>query len=413
MTPNSDAPRARPKDEDRARRLIGAYRGDEPGPLFLCISSLHGNEPAGIEALKLVIGSLIERKCEIRGDIVGLRGNLSALELGERFVDEDLNRVWQRDRVVAILQSLRADGPAPTEPLLPMVGSVELGEQRELLAAIREEVQRARGPVIVIDLHTTSADSAPFTTLGDTLQNRALATQLPIPVVLGLEERIDGAMLQYFDQLGWRSIGIEGGAHRAPESVSAHEDVLWLLFAATGVIPEVRIPDLPIRWERLSESARGLPRVVDIRYRHEVSEGDGFRMKPGFKNFDRARRGDEMGTDAKGVVVAPAAGRIFLPLYQSKGDDGFFIVRRLDPAWLRISKSLRQARADRLAGWLPGVRVHPDRSDAVVLSALARNRVVMGLLHLLGYNAYQESGRLLMVRRRETPTLDPDLDLRI
>ena len=33
------------------KRIIGRYEGNEPGPLFLCIGAMHGNEPAGVQAI--------------------------------------------------------------------------------------------------------------------------------------------------------------------------------------------------------------------------------------------------------------------------------------------------------------------------------------------------------------------------
>lgn len=408
-------------------RRIGAYRGSEPGPLVLCIASLHGNEPAGAAAMERVLAELSARGLPMRGDIVGLRGNLRALAAGKRFIDEDMNRVWQRDRVDAVLASLprgeTAAGPADrvaagaadtggagrmgTDGALPLWGSVELGEQRELLAAIRDESGGARGPIHVLDLHTTSSDSAPFTTIGDTLQNRELALKLPIPVILGLEERIDGAILQYFDRLGWRSIGIEGGRHGADSSVEAHEDAVWTLLEALGLLKTGSAPESAERRRRLVRHASGLPRVLDVRYRHAISDEDGFRMRSGFTNFDRIEADQELGDDRSGPVRAVRAGRIFLPLYQRLGDDGFFIVRPLAPAWLLVSRCLRVAGVDRLATWLPGVRAHPERSDAVVVASWARRGTVFGLLHLLGFYA---RGGGVMVRRVEGPGREPESD---
>jgi succinylglutamate desuccinylase len=291
-----------------------------------------------------------------------------------------------------------------------MIGTAELAEQRDLLAAIRAEVRSARGPIYVLDLHTTSSESIPFTTLGDTLQNRALALALPIPVVLGLEEQIDGAMLQYFDRLGWRSIGVEGGAHGSEASVDAHEDAVWLILDDLGIIPADRHADIRRRRTRLGQETRGLPRVVDVRYRHEISPSDGFAMKPGYRNFAPIRALQALGTDRNGPVLAPLRGRVFLPLYQKQGDDGFFVVRRVHPAWLAVSRTLRRAGADRFATWIPGVQHHPSRSDAVILAPWARNRLVIGILHLMGFNARRERGSLLMIRRIESPNPDPTLD---
>ena len=408
------SPLATDEQGDPGRR-VGSYRGDEPGPLVLCIASLHGNEPAGAVALERVLDELRASGLPLRGDLVGLRGNLQALEAGRRYIDEDLNRVWQRERVDAVLASLRQQGVVvdradPDGDELPMVGSAELQEQRDLLAAIREESRRARGPICVLDLHTTSSDSAPFATVGDTLQNRELALRLPVPLILGLEEQIDGALLQYFDRLGWRSIGIEGGRHGAPSSVEAHEEVVWILLEALGLLEAGSSPGSAERMDRLARRAEGLPRVMDVRYRHAVSEEDEFRMHSGYANFDRIEAGEEVGVDRAGPVRAVRSGRVFLPLYQRQGDDGFFIVRRLAPAWLVVSRLLRAMGADRLATWLPGVRAHPERSDGVVVARWARYRIVLGLLHLVGFTARSDGGGGVMVRRAEGPARRPEPD---
>ena len=131
-------------------------------------------------------------------------------------------------------------------------------------------------------------------------------------------------------------------------------------------------------------------------------------MHAGFRNFDPVRAGDEVGADRAGPVRAASAGRLFLPLYQRQGDDGFFIVRQLAPAWLVVSRLLRVTGADRVAPWLPGVRPHPARSDAVVVARWARNRGVIGLLHLMGFTARGESGGAVMVRRQEGPARQPE-----
>jgi len=389
-------------------RRIGAYRGAEPGPLVICIASLHGNEPAGIAALERVLDVLSSNQFRMRGDLVGLRGNLQAGRAGTRFIDEDLNRVWQRERVDAVLESLRSGEPAQEGDRGPIVGSAELAEQRDLLAAFQAEDRRARGPIHVLDLHTTSSESAPFTTLGDTLQNRALALRLPVPVVLGLEEQIDGAMLHYFDRLGWANIGIEAGQHAAVSSVDVHEEAVWILLETLGLIEEGSAPGRGDRRARLARRAEGLPRVLDVRYRHVISEEDEFRMHPGFRNFDVVEAGRELGADRSGPVRTAFAGRVFLPLYQRQGDDGFFIVRQRAPVWLTVSRLLRTAGADRTATWLPGVRPHPARSDAVVVARWARNRWVIGLLHLMGFTARGESGGAVMVRRQEGPAGRPE-----
>jgi succinylglutamate desuccinylase len=374
--------------------------------MLLCVAGLHGNEPSGNHAVARVLEDIRERGVEIAGDLVGVTGNLAALREGIRFIDEDLNRVWQRDRVLSVLDSLRRGAETS-----PMVGSAELAEQRELLATIREAVGQARGKVLVLDLHTTSAESAPFTTLGDTLQNRKMARAIPVPAVLGLEEQIEGAMLQYFDLLGWAGIGIEGGQHDAEASIDAHEDVIWVLLERLGMV-DAAAASIQERHGRLASAATNLPQVVDVRYRHEVSPEDGFVMDAGYPNFVEVSQGQRLGHDRNGPVLAPMGGLLFLPLYQKLGDDGFFIVRAVRPMWLTISRKLRQWGLDRSATLVPGVIAHPDREDAVVLARWATNRCVIGILHLLGFNALHERGRMVMVRRVESAEEGSPLDLR-
>jgi len=375
--------------------------------MLLCIAGLHGNEPSGNHALARLL-----KRCEaggvtIRGDVVALTGNLAALAARVRFIDEDLNRSWQIDRVLTVLESLREGGDGA-----PMVGSAELKEQRELIAAIREVIGRARGPVHVLDLHTTSAESAPFTTLGDTLQNRSMARALPIPAVLGLEEQIEGAMLQYFDLLGWAGIGIEAGQHDAATSIDAHADVVWALMEYLELIEHPSTIDVAARRARLISATDGLPEVVDVRYRHPVAPEDEFRMDAGFPNFVFVRKGQRLAEDRNGPIAAPMDGLLFLPLYQEQGDDGFFIVRAVRPMWLSVSRWLRQRGVDRFATWIPGVIRHPERHDAVVLARWATNRSVLGILHLLGFNALHDGDRTVMIRRVESAAEGSPLDLR-
>ena len=89
-----------------ADHLLGRFRGSAAGPLLVCIGGIHGNEPAGVAALERVVASLTRERPPFRGELVALRGNLAALELGRRFVDEDLNRIWTLPRI----GSLRENG---------------------------------------------------------------------------------------------------------------------------------------------------------------------------------------------------------------------------------------------------------------------------------------------------------------
>ena len=56
---------------------------------------------------------------------------------------------------------------------------------------------------------------------------------------------------------------------------------------------------------------------------------DQFEMLPGYKNFDAITKGQELAKDKNGPVLSPFGGRILMPLYQPKGEEGFYIVEPL------------------------------------------------------------------------------------
>lgn len=72
-------------------------------------------------------------------------------------------------------------------------------------------------------------------------------------------------------------------------------------------------------------------RYFEIEYVHEISPESGFRMKPGFCNFQKIHKGDLLAWEKDKPLISHWDERIFLPLYQEQGDDGFSIIREEVP----------------------------------------------------------------------------------
>ncbi|MFQ5502498.1 MAG: succinylglutamate desuccinylase/aspartoacylase family protein [Phycisphaerae bacterium] len=378
------------------RRIVGRYHGERPGPSIVVVGGIHGNEDAGILALKRVFKTLEKIRPTFSGQLVGIAGNLTALQRGERFISEDLNRAWTPDRVARIK---RAD-PNPLE-------QIEDIEMHGLLTALEAAFDSARGPVYFLDLHTSSAPGAPFVLLGDTLRNRRFALKFPVPVILGLEEQIDGVLLEYVNSLGHIALGFEAGQHDAPESIDYFEAALWIALIEAGAIDANHVPEAHTARERLTRSVDHLPSVLEIRYRHGIEPDDGFTMRPGFTNFKVVRAGDVLASDEEGEVRARCHGRVLLPLYQGQGNDGFFIAREVRPFWLRVSSILRHLRVDRLVSLLPGIRRDPEQPESLIVSRIA-HRPALSLLHLLGFRKVREVGQNLIVSRRRYDLRGPN-----
>ena len=385
-------------------RLIGGYDDGRPGPTFVLVGGMHGNEPAGPEAIASVLDRLRERRAPLRGRVVGLLGNRAALGAGRRYLGRDLNRGWSRAEVKTLFDP--AAGRA-----LP-----EDDEQRDMLKAIAPLLAAAEEPVVFLDLHTTSGDSPPFTCMADVLRNRAIGLALPLPLILGIEEILDSTLLGYFCDLGHVAVAVEGGRSDDPATVANHEAAAWIALVAARVLPETAVPDLARQRASLVEAARGRPSVVEIRHRHAVRDGDGFEMRPGFASFMPVRRGQPVADDRNGPVLCPEDGLMLMPRYQGQGSDGYFLVRAVAPRWLRFSSALRRSRLDRLVPLLPGVRRDQADPDRFLVDPKVARWQVVNVFHLFGYRHVRsrDEGVVFSRRRpgfRRLDALPPELNL--
>lgn len=381
-------------------RVLGHLPGPTEGPLLIAIGGMHGNEPAGVRALRRVLGALAPRRQQLRGTLLALSGNRPALGRGVRYIEQDLNRIWRRPR----LEALRAGAAA---------ASCDEEEMCALDLELRAAIDSAGdGHVIVLDLHTTSADNPVFSVLNDTLPNRALAAALPVPTVLGLEEELSGTLLNYLSRVrNIQSLGFESGQHDDPQAVDLAVAAIWLALAESGVIHgDQEWPEVAAARRALEHAASGLPRFVDVLARHPIEPADGFRMCPGFCGFQPVRKGDVLADDIHGPVQAPCEGMLLMPLYQGQGDDGFFIVRPVRPIWLRLSAALRRSGLVRRMHWLPGIHRHPTLPDSLVVDRRVARVLAVELFHLLGFSRRGPvDGRYVTMRRR---ALDRPFDAR-
>jgi predicted deacylase len=375
------------------RRVLGVYDSGVPGPTLVALGGIHGNEPGGVQALTRVLATLVADGVSMRGRLVALAGNLQALELEQRFIDRDLNRAWMPED----LQALVARAPESDR--------AEDREQRELLEAFVQCQRESTGPMIFLDLHTSSAAGSSFSCMSDTLANRRLAHALPIPVILGLEECIDGAVMEFFNRGGMAAIAVEGGRHDDPVSAANLASAVWLVLHAVNMLPSGQV-DLEACRRGLGRSAEGKPPVLEILHRQHIEPDDEFVMEPGFESFQSVRKGQLLARYNDIELRAPEDCRLLLPLYQGQGEDGFFLVRPVSPFWLRLACVLRRLRLQAILHWLPGVRRHPSLPDTVVVEPrVARVRAVE-LFHLLGYRRQRLLDGKLCFSRRRDPLLD-------
>lgn len=378
-------------DQFKLPRRLGEY-GPCGGPTLVVIAGLHGNEPAGVLAVQKILKQLYEHQPPFRGRIIGLAGNLAALAKGVRYIDADMNRLWHTD----ILKGADRQVDNGSQR-----SCIEMQEVRELYAEIQTILKSETGPFYLLDLHTTSSISPPFIPFDDTLQNRAFVERFPVPCILGIEEYLPGTLLSYFNRYGVVAFGYEAGQHADPNSVEYHVAMLALSLEQAKCIDRQHFSGLEQYHALLSSGSQGVSGFFEICYRYSIHPEEQFQMLPGFSSFQQVHRHQPIASNRQGDILANQTARIFMPLYQTQGQEGFFLVRPVSRIWLKLSKRLRQWRLERVIAKLPGVqRLDEDGSQLLVDPRTARF-LSRQIFHLLGYRQAPSNGRWIRFSRRD------------
>ncbi len=370
-----------------------------PGPTLLVIGGIHGNEPSGMYALERLKMAFDKKELSIAcGKILALRGNRRALSEGVRFIKRDLNRLWRWD-----FKTQCPINPIAEEP------DDEYDEYCDLQYRIHKAIKERKGPICFLDLHTTSAVSAPFVMVGDTLRNRDLVDGIPVPIVLGVEEQLDGPLLSYINELGHLSVGFEAGQHEAPEAIDAHEALTKVILYRLGMIDEEYVDRIDESLDRLAELGGHLAQFYEVRYRHGITPEDEFAMKPGYANFQRVEKGKTLARDKNGPIAMPEDGRIFMPLYQKQGNDGFLQIRGIKRFWLSFSRYTRKFGLYKLLPLLPGVRRDKDNPLGLHVNTHVASFYSRQIFHLMGYRKVREHEGMLLMEKRPFDFEEPPL----
>lgn len=374
-------------------RIIAHIKGDAPGPTVVFTGGIHGNEPSGVFALHQVASELNEMNIALTGNFYAVSGNLWALERGERFQENDLNRLWTWDNIKKI-----KSGELQNE---------DVKQHIEINGLIEKILEEESGPFYFVDLHTTSSETMPFLTVNDSLLNRKFTEQFPVPMILGLEEYLDGPLLSHINELGYIAFGFEGGQHDDLAAIENHVAFIYLTLGLTGMVDKQAI-GYDHHYQALAKTTIDTRDIYEIYYRHEIKVGEAFKMRPGFMNFQHVSKGDELADSNGQTIRARKSSRLFMPLYQAQGNDGFFKIRRIKPVFLRLSALLRKWRYDKLLPVMPGVYWATSKKEVLFVNRKVAFLFTKKFLHLLGYRSKQLDHNHLKVKNREAASRTQD-----
>jgi succinylglutamate desuccinylase len=81
-------------------RVLGHIKGINKGATTVFFAGIHGNETAGVFALKGLFKTMTPKM--VSGSVYGISGNLKALEQNQRYIDKDLNRLWTKKQLESL-----------------------------------------------------------------------------------------------------------------------------------------------------------------------------------------------------------------------------------------------------------------------------------------------------------------------
>jgi succinylglutamate desuccinylase len=297
-------------DEIPADRLLGHYTCGLPGPLILAIGGVHGNEPNGPRAIKAFANMLHAQTPLITGTFLGLMGNVRASAENQRYIDKDLNRCFLPGYVTAGHSSLLGHEAS------------ELHQLTHLFHRLQHDFE----DICFVDCHTTSAQTIPYLSIYVHPLSIQLANRFPLNSVIGLQKSIPGCLTEYCNALDFRGFTFEAGQHQSAAAFSNQVAMLWLMLVYTGALSKHDLPAYRHYEKLLGLETPSHKRSFRLISHYRIKDGEDFVMRPGFRNFDFVTRDMHLADNRYGQILSPEDGYLLMPLYQKKGNDGFFLL---------------------------------------------------------------------------------------
>lgn len=322
----------------KPKRLIGSIEQNPNLPTIIFFCCIHGNENAGYKALQSFFEHINDFSEQIQGNIYGIFGNQEAYLHKYRFIDKDLNRIWTKSHLE---ESGRKENIS------------EYYDLRDIYNVLYDILNRSKSKVYCIDLHTTSGPTKPFIVMNDALINRAFVRNLSYPVIFNVESFIEGALLNLMNDLGHVSLAFEGGEHFSQDSEKELKIFCYRTLYHTGVMSAQNLIKMGIS-EKYFESKPA--KYFEMVYRQDLKPTDKFEMCGNYLNFQKLKKGERIATLNNQSIYAPKNYQIFMPLYQKKGEDGFFYVKRISRFKLKVARIFRNLEAENILTFIPGIK---------------------------------------------------------
>lgn len=295
-------------------RILYKQNNGSKNVLFIVIACMHGNEIAGVEAIQNVAIKLSQNTGITNGTFLALTGNKQAFKSGKRFIDTDLNRLW-------------TDKDIKNSNIKQTAEHLELFELNNI---IQNEIKLGYKKVVLLDLHTTSANGGIFLLSPIHSRDFTILKNLYAPVIDGLVNNLTGTAIAYFNKQNCQTLAFEAGQHNSPDAIINMEAIIWLMLHSYQMLNNSYDSIIENQKSILKTACKDLPHICTIKYRHQINDTMNFKMKIGYTNFQEIDKGEHLADENNKKVLSGFKGRILMPLYQTQGSDGFFIINEIN-----------------------------------------------------------------------------------
>lgn len=261
---------------------------ERPGKDVVIIAGIHGNETCGMRAFDEILPTLTIDA----GRVTFILGNPKAIELGVRFVDVNLNRLFKSDELITDTQK----------------SSYEYARSRELMPLLAQAD-------LVLDIHSSgTVGSTPFAICD---RQRVTETRgLPFSVLsYGWDVLEPGGTDDFVTGSGGYGVCIECGFHEDAEAVERACTSIYAFLNMAGAIQYV--PD---------STTVTAQQEIEVLHIHKTNSD--FTPSKFFGDFEPVSSGVVLGIDGEEEVIAPFDGVvIFVRTRQSPDEEAFILGR--------------------------------------------------------------------------------------
>ena len=297
---------------DYSERLLGRYGSGTGGSTLFITADALDNENRAVTAVRKVLRTLTKMKIPFKGQLIGLAGNTGS---------------YKKDLLGEFNGSISTD-------ITPASQDEYLGYNRaEEFVELIEEFEKvpATSEVYYFDLKTSSNTQYPYLCHSRNPNCRAFASSFPFYKVMGLDTYITDHLGFYLHAKNYTCSTLKVGMHPKYSAEQIHEAAIWWALVQIGCLQDEDVPHFLQHKEVLDGClADEGKRAFEVAFKYSIKEDEYFRMIPGYQNFQKIQAGEVLATSDGASVTSHWDGRIFMPLYHTQSNDGFFVLKEIE-----------------------------------------------------------------------------------